>query len=327
MNSESPGSYFESKSVARMARFSAKFALAVMILGSAVRATDSGLACPDWPLCFGKPIPFFDTRIFLEWFHRLLAGIFALLVFYLGFRIVKSRDLRRQLMLPVVAFVLLLSWQIILGGLTVLELLDPHIVSWHLINAVMLYAVIEYTGIRAGFLQYRRLFPFEMKSYKLLVALRCLTVLVFVQILLGGMVSSNEAGLMCPGFPKCFGMWWPNISWLANLQMLHRFVAFAIVGYSVVLTALLMRKPLPPRVRQVVSLLPVMVSIQVLLGVLNVIWHLPVWASVAHLAVALLIFASTFIGTVEYQLFYNQTIAPERNGASQQTPSAVKAAR
>jgi cytochrome c oxidase assembly protein subunit 15 len=327
MTSESPGSYFEAKSVARMARFSAKFALAVMILGSAVRATDSGLACPDWPLCFGKPIPFFDTRIFLEWFHRLLAGVFSILVFYMSFRILRSRDLRNQLLLPLIAFILLLAWQIILGGLTVLELLDPHIVSWHLINAVMLYAVIEYTGIKAGFLQYRRLLPFEVKSFKLLVALRSLTALVFIQILLGGMVSSNEAGLICPGFPKCFGTWWPDISWLANLQMLHRFLAFAIVGFSVLLTVSLMRQPLPSRVRQVVSFLPMLVSIQILLGVLNVLWHLPVWASVAHLAVALLIFASVFVATVEYQLFYSQTLATERSATGRTLSSKVQTAQ
>ena len=54
------------------------FCFVVIVFGSWVRATDSGLACPDWPLCFGKVLPAFDLQIFLEWFHRIIAGLLTL---------------------------------------------------------------------------------------------------------------------------------------------------------------------------------------------------------------------------------------------------------
>ena len=50
----------------------------LMVLGGLVTSTGSGLACPDWPLCYGSVAPPLKVDIWLEWGHRLLGGIAGL---------------------------------------------------------------------------------------------------------------------------------------------------------------------------------------------------------------------------------------------------------
>ncbi|MGI9431363.1 MAG: COX15/CtaA family protein, partial [Myxococcota bacterium] len=78
----------ERQAAARLAR--GFFALAALtyvliVLGALVRAHGAGLACPDWPLCFGEVIPTFDFKIAFEWGHRALAGTVGLI--FLGLAI------------------------------------------------------------------------------------------------------------------------------------------------------------------------------------------------------------------------------------------------
>ena len=47
---------------------------ALIVLGALVRAHGAGLACPDWPLCFGEFVPRMNLRVAFEWSHRVLAG-------------------------------------------------------------------------------------------------------------------------------------------------------------------------------------------------------------------------------------------------------------
>ena len=63
---------------------------ALIVLGALVRAHGAGLACPDWPLCFGELVPRFDLRIAFEWSHRAIAGGISLL--FAGLSIAAFRD-------------------------------------------------------------------------------------------------------------------------------------------------------------------------------------------------------------------------------------------
>ena len=51
---------------------------ALIVLGALVRAHAAGLACPDWPLCFGELVPRFDLKVAFEWGHRVTAGVVSL---------------------------------------------------------------------------------------------------------------------------------------------------------------------------------------------------------------------------------------------------------
>src|SRR5690349_17346265 len=65
---------------ARLALGTAAVMFALIVVGSIVRTTGSGLACPDWPLCHGRLIPPLQFNILIEWFHRLLALVVGLLL-------------------------------------------------------------------------------------------------------------------------------------------------------------------------------------------------------------------------------------------------------
>jgi len=58
--------------------------IALIVIGGATRVMEAGLACPDWPLCYGSFLPFshMNLRVFLEWFHRLDAFLVGILIFF-----------------------------------------------------------------------------------------------------------------------------------------------------------------------------------------------------------------------------------------------------
>jgi cytochrome c oxidase assembly protein subunit 15 len=105
----------------------------LIVLGALVRAHGAGLACPDWPLCFGRLVPAFDLRVAFEWSHRAVAGAVGL-----GFAGLAVAALRRPAAraacgrwLAVAAA--LLAAQILLGALTVWHLLAAWTVTSHLV--------------------------------------------------------------------------------------------------------------------------------------------------------------------------------------------------
>src|SRR5688500_7861489 len=81
----------------------------LIVLGGIVRATDSGLGCPDWPRCHGSFMPRCETATLIEYSHRLTASIAGLLV--LAILVWTWRSYRRvpALLYPaILTFVLLL---------------------------------------------------------------------------------------------------------------------------------------------------------------------------------------------------------------------------
>ena len=96
------------------------------MVGSVVRTTGSGLACPDWPLCQGRLIPPFEFHVLIEWFHRLLALLVSLLLFATAvWVLVARRDCARASAALALLAVALLLAQVLLGALTVWKLLEP----------------------------------------------------------------------------------------------------------------------------------------------------------------------------------------------------------
>ena len=276
---------------ARLGLSTALLMFALIVIGAAVRATGSGLSCPDWPLCQGRLIPPFEFHVLIEWCHRLVALLVGLMLLATAAWVWAHAETRRGLgALAGVALALYVA-QALLGALTVWKLLSPAMVSSHLAVGTLLFATLLTLGLkaRAEFLP-----PAAGEAVArpagLLPLAALATLWTWGQIVLGGMVSSTHAGLACPDWPTCYGRWLPPWDGPAALQMAHRFSAYGLFAV-VLLTALRARRSGDARIAASASMALGQTAFQLLLGVANVLLGTPVWLSVLHLGTAAAILA------------------------------------
>jgi len=185
----------------RLALAAAALAFIVVVAGAYVRLSDAGLGCPDWPLCYGQPLPsgIADgdalARAWKEMGHRYLAGTLGALILVLTFWSWKARR-SRWLVSSILALVL---FQATLGAWTVTMLLKPAIVTAHLLGGMAILGALTWLATSQ-----LRLPPMAQAHRLRIPAAIALSVLA-VQIALGGWVSSNYAALACLDLPLCLG--------------------------------------------------------------------------------------------------------------------------
>ena len=254
------------------------------MIGSVVRTTGSGLACPDWPLCQGRLIPPLESHVLIEWFHRLVALLVSLSIVSLSALTLVSAPLRARLGGLAGLLLSLLATQVLLGALTVWKLLSPAVVSAHLATALLLFGTLLTLSVRAAAAAEPEA-PSGPRPPGLLLASLAATLLVYAQAVLGGVVGSSHAGLACPDWPTCQGQWLPPLQGLVGLHMAHRLGGYA-AALMVMVAALASRAAPDPRVRQGARLASWLVVAQVALGVANVLLETPIWVTALHIATA-----------------------------------------
>ena len=126
-------------------RFAVATALAtfcLLIAGGLVSTTESGLACPDWPLCEGKLIPkMIDGKQF-EHTHRLVASAVAAMTFVLGAMLFRKRREDRLLTRLGAFAAALVVVQALLGALTVKLALPAWVSSLHQATAMAFFSLM-----------------------------------------------------------------------------------------------------------------------------------------------------------------------------------------
>lgn len=297
----------------------------VVVLGAYVRLSDAGLGCPDWPGCYGKMIvpleathvqdlypgrPLEHGKAWKEMAHRYAAGILGLLIFMLA---ILSWQQRKQPGQPLVVpslLVLLLIFQALLGMWTVTLLLKPVIVMGHLLGGMTILSLLLWLTLELGKdpqkigLNNGSLYPWAITGL----------IVVIIQISLGGWTSANYAALVCPDFPKCQGVWWPEMDFQEGfvfwrglgidyeggilhgnartaIHMAHRIGAILTV---LIVSAVAMRAISDSNKRMAglgIVILLILIT-QVGLGIANVLMRLPLPLAVAHNGVAALLLLS-----------------------------------
>jgi len=270
---------------------------ALIIIGSVVRTTGSGLACPDWPLCEGRLIPRFEFHLLIEWTHRLFALAVSLLLFATVAWVAAHRETRAALGGLALLAVGLLFAQVLLGALTVWKLLHPSVVSSHLAVALLLFVTVLSLAMIAGARSSEDAPAVPRDDAGIAWWLGTATLATWVQAVRGAAVSTSHAGLACPDFPTCRGEWLPAMTGLVGLHMTHRFGAYTLL-VLLALTFLRTRRAADPALRETGRAALMLVVVQVGLGIMNVLMSLPVWISAAHLAIATLLLALLVAGAL-----------------------------
>ncbi len=275
----------------------------LMLLGAGVRTMDAGLTCPDWPLCFGKTIPAYHFGVYLEFIHRVIAGIVGLLYLLFFVEVLRKPALRKLKVLSWVGLFLLIA-QIVMGGLTVLKVLDAYIVTMHLTLAtaflLSLYFMKKSLAYDQGTVS--KLSDTKVSRY-FRASLVLGMVFVVVQIVLGGLVAATYSRLVCIDFPTCNGQYFPPMEGSIGIQVMHRFgayfLSFLMLGIFMFSVFAAKKMGLKQRHRKLGVALFFLVCSQIFLGVMNLqgfflIPSIPQPVlSVSHLALALVILFTT----------------------------------
>ncbi len=245
----------------------------LLVFGASVRVHGAGLACPDWPLCFGEVVPPIDFQVGLEFGHRVLAGLISLGFLALGVGVFRQR---RTLPPGTGALwglaAVVLCVQVILGGLTVLELLAQWTVTSHLLagNTFCLLLWVLALTLREAPRPVSRA-PVGMPVRVVAIAAASLLV---GQLALGGLIASSYTGLACAAFPSCNGgAWFPTLEGPRGLAVLHRLTGASLLGSAALLVAL--TRGVGRTGRLSIGLF-VVISLQATLGIANVLLGLPV---------------------------------------------------
>ncbi|UCV00172.1 COX15/CtaA family protein [Acidovorax radicis] len=298
----------------------------LVLFGAFTRLTDSGLGCPDWPGCYGSasPVgarseisaaqeamptgPVTHGKAWVEMIHRYLAtGVGVLIIVLTISSWVQQRRARRGMgdAPPISPWwpTITLLWvclQGAFGALTVTMKLFPAIVTLHLIGGLVLLALLCVQAVRHTQWAQGRL-PVAI-SAGLRWALIGTGVLVVLQVVLGGWVSTNYAVLACTTFPKCQGNWWPMMDFAQGFQVwrklgmlqdgshigfagltaihyVHRLMAYGVLAaLGLVCWRFHRQGLLPAQTRW----LAVLALLQLATGLSNVVLDWPLVAAVLH---------------------------------------------
>jgi heme a synthase len=201
----------------------AMLAFCVIVLGAYVRLSHAGLGCPDWPGCYGhltagqaaenqpaanaafpeRPVEY--AKALKEMLHRYLATTLGIVILVIGALAWRNRqDPLQPVGLPLTAIGLVI-FQGLLGMWTVTLLLKPAIVSAHLAGGLTTMALLWWMALQTT----RRSRPQSEDSLRRWAVIGM--VVLVVQILLGGWVSSNYSAVACPDFPTCQRSYWPTM--------------------------------------------------------------------------------------------------------------------
>jgi NADH dehydrogenase len=254
----------------------------LIVLGALVRAHQAGLACPDWPRCFGVWLPEMDLRVAFEWTHRLVAGSMSCLFVALAVAALWRPATRTATARPLAVAAVLLVAQIVLGGLTVLLRLKVSTVTAHLLTGNAFAATLLVTTLALR--EVAEPHPRPPLPTGLRRALWVACGLVVLQVALGGLVSSSHAGLACPEWPRCNGgVWFPSWRGPVGLHLAHRTNAYLVVGMLLGVARAARRHAGLARPLRLAAWLAVL---QAGLGVANVKLGIPVEITGLHSAVS-----------------------------------------
>ncbi len=211
----------------RLAAWAAAMALlgwAMMTIGAFVRASESGLGCPDWPACHGQLVAGGDHAL-IEELHRWVATVLVVGVVGLAVMVFRGYRHERRLTRPVVWMLALLALQVVLGGVTVLLRNVAWTVVAHYGGAALLVGSIALVAVRLAFPAAE---PVPHDSFSRLIG--WFVALSFGLLVAGSTLANAGSDSACGhGYPLCNGSLFPSLNHLVVIALIHRVWAGALL--------------------------------------------------------------------------------------------------
>ena len=274
----------------KLAATSVAGTLLLVTVGVVVRATDSGLGCPDWPFCYGQLLPRLDDpKAWIEWLHRTIAAILGLVIVAQAVVAFLDHRDRRSLLWPSIGAVLLVGFQAYLGRQTVLLGNTGESVTAHLATAQALLGLLVYIRVRSAY-------PARIggrgasQRFTLLAALAAAA--TYALLLFGARVTATDAGLVFPDWPLMGGTLLPPLTEVTATHVLHRWVAIVVglIVAAIVVAALRTQRRHRVVVRLALAAGVVFVA-QAIVGGLQVLTQLAPWTQTLHVALGATVWA------------------------------------
>ncbi|MCL5019174.1 MAG: COX15/CtaA family protein [Patescibacteria group bacterium] len=329
----------------------------LIVLGGFVRLTGSGLSIPEWPFINNSllpplsdagweavyktyhrsiegievpdvfetprpgiiPLGQFKIMFAIEYFHRFMAAASGLFFLVILIQVLRDKSIRRKIgkLMGIATFILLV--QAILGGIVVKTDLKAQLVMIHLGIGFYFLSLLLWITLKL-------LSPGEEKSVSpmpLPVKIAWLSLLIiFLQVLSGGLMASAHAGLFMNTFPKMGVYWFPPVTvlWDSTLgpawrnifenrvliQFVHRWWAFIGAGTIITLIMITLKSRITPLARLAIRTVGNLLILQMLIGIGTLLWSVPTFMGMIHQATGLLLFTFLVITTYELDVHYGK---------------------
>jgi len=273
----------------RYAWFVVAYLVGVILWGAVVRATGSGAGCGNhWPMCNGEIIPRAeDIETLIEFSHRLTSGFSGILIIILviwAFRLKPVRKFVRIMAVMSLVFV------IIEGGigaaLVRLELVEDNAstlrsiaIALHLVNTLVLLGWSVLTAWGASQAK-----PICMMASARTIGLVIIGLLGFSVMSAMGAVTALGDTLLMSGVIGEETNYVDHI--LISLRAWHPILAIVVSGYLFVMGYLFLQEYDNERITSQLYAMFALVTLQIGMGILNIVLQAPVWMQVLHLLLA-----------------------------------------
>jgi|TARA_B110000438_G_scaffold37796_1_gene37582 cytochrome c oxidase assembly protein subunit 15 len=297
----------------------------IIIIGGLTRLTDSGLSMVDWQPILGTIPPlnnnqwqevFNDYKLtpeFLyvnknmtldefkyifwwEWFHRFFARLIGLvfIIPFIYFLIKKNLNSffykRFSIIFSLGLFQALVGWWMVKSGLSDDPFVSPYRLTFHLTNAVIIYALLLWTSVEYFHLKSTNFISIRSKNVLILISI----ILVFVTILSGGFMAGSHAGQSFNTYPLMNGKIIPDDIYLEDLGFLnmfentvtinfnHRWIATITFIYTFSFFSYLIFKKVINLSNQIIISVLLILTLQFLLGIMALLSNVSIYYGSLH---------------------------------------------
>jgi heme A synthase len=303
----------------RLAIVTSLLTIVLIGVGTLVRATGSGLGCPDWPLCYGQVIPPDKQAAWIEVSHRFLAAIVGLLLIAVAVMAWKYYRHVPFITWLATATVPLVGFQGLLGAISVLRELPPEVVATHLVTAMIVLSAVIIVAVAMWMEDERhRDFAERIRAASRSTGSWALAGLglLFVSFWIGAYMAQIGGATACQGWPLCNGRILPAANEQEITHMVHRYLSAGFLFFLVpaMVTAWRLRDRMGWAGPYVIAL-GVLFIVQVFVGALNVWFTFPDPLTISHTVLAACIWAVLTTGAAlmyyrPYQVVYREALPP-----------------